>query len=77
MDFIVERKRMDDLASSICDGRFREQKHRLKQSGLGHVIYLIEEYGARLTFGSMPESSLRQVILMITPVHFVLFVELL
>ena len=26
LDYIVERKRMDDLASSITDGRFREQK---------------------------------------------------
>ena len=26
LDYIIERKRMDDLASSIIDGRFREQK---------------------------------------------------
>ena len=26
LDFILERKRMDDLASSIIDGRFKEQK---------------------------------------------------
>lgn len=26
LDFIVERKRADDLASSIVDGRFQEQK---------------------------------------------------
>jgi crossover junction endonuclease MUS81 len=26
MDYIVERKRMDDLCSSIKDGRFKEQK---------------------------------------------------
>ena len=26
LDFIVERKRLDDLAGSIKDGRFREQK---------------------------------------------------
>ena len=26
LDYIVERKRMDDLADSIVDGRFREQK---------------------------------------------------
>ena len=26
LDYIVERKRMDDLASSIVDGRFKEQK---------------------------------------------------
>ena len=26
LEYIVERKRMDDLSSSITDGRFREQK---------------------------------------------------
>jgi hypothetical protein len=26
LDYIVERKRMDDLAGSITDGRFNEQK---------------------------------------------------
>jgi len=26
LDYIVERKRMDDLAGSIIDGRFKEQK---------------------------------------------------
>jgi len=26
LDYILERKRMDDLASSIMDGRFKEQK---------------------------------------------------
>ncbi|CAH8564905.1 unnamed protein product [Heterobilharzia americana] len=43
LDQIVERKRMDDLAHSIVDGRFREQKYRLKRTGLLHPIYLIEE----------------------------------
>ena len=26
LEYVVERKRMDDLSSSITDGRFREQK---------------------------------------------------
>lgn len=26
LDYIIERKRMDDLCGSIIDGRFREQK---------------------------------------------------
>lgn len=26
IDYVIERKRMDDLAKSICDGRYREQK---------------------------------------------------
>ena len=33
LDYIVERKRMDDLAGSIVDGRFREQK-------VVHALYL-------------------------------------
>ncbi|KAG0249375.1 Crossover junction endonuclease mus81 [Mortierella polycephala] len=44
LDYIVERKRMDDLVSSIKDGRFNEQKFRLRRSGLGHVIYLVETH---------------------------------
>ncbi|KAJ4932791.1 hypothetical protein JOQ06_029634, partial [Pogonophryne albipinna] len=34
LDYIIERKRMDDLCGSIIDGRFREQKFRLKRCGL-------------------------------------------
>ncbi|KAF8941018.1 Crossover junction endonuclease mus81 [Dissophora ornata] len=44
LDYVVERKRMDDLVSSIKDGRFIEQKFRLRRSGLENVIYLIETY---------------------------------
>lgn len=42
LDYVVERKRVDDLASSIADGRFLEQKHRLKSSGIRKPIYLVE-----------------------------------
>lgn len=38
---IVERKRTDDFAASITDGRWREQKARLAASG-AVVVYLIE-----------------------------------
>lgn len=44
LDYIVERKRMDDLIGSIKDGRFREQKYRLKRSGVKNVIYIIEDF---------------------------------
>ena len=43
LDWIVERKRLDDLIGSIKDGRFHEQKFRLNKSGLKNVVYLIEE----------------------------------
>ncbi|KAG9048807.1 Crossover junction endonuclease mus81 [Tulasnella sp. UAMH 9824] len=44
LDFIVERKRMDDLVTSVKDGRFHEQKFRLKESGIGQVFYVVEHY---------------------------------
>lgn len=44
LDWIVERKRLDDLVGSITDGRFQEQKFRLRKSGVKNVTYLIEEF---------------------------------
>ena len=44
LSWIVERKRLDDLIGSITDGRFQEQKFRLRKSGIKNVIYLIEEF---------------------------------
>ena len=43
LDTVVERKRLDDLASSIFDGRWHDQKQRLRHAGIGQVIYLIED----------------------------------
>lgn len=43
LDYIVERKCMDDLIASIKDGRFRDQKLRLKSCGLKNKIYIVEE----------------------------------
>lgn len=40
---VIERKTIDDLKSSICDGRLREQKARLSGSYPKYrIIYLIE-----------------------------------
>ena len=42
---IIERKSLNDLISSIKDGRYEEQSHRLSHNGecsLHQVIYLIE-----------------------------------
>lgn len=43
LDYIVERKRLDDLVGSVKDGRFSEQKFRLRRSGVKNVVYLIED----------------------------------
>ncbi|ETW04369.1 hypothetical protein, variant [Aphanomyces invadans] len=42
LEVVVERKNVSDLASSIMDKRYTEQKARLKQTGLRYVIYLVE-----------------------------------
>ncbi|KAJ3282079.1 Crossover junction endonuclease mus81 [Borealophlyctis nickersoniae] len=42
LDFIVERKIMDDLTASLKDGRYKEQKFRLSSTG-AQIIYLVEE----------------------------------
>lgn len=42
LPYIVERKRLDDLAGSIKSGRYQEQKFRLKNSGIPNITYLIE-----------------------------------
>lgn len=41
---VIERKSVNDLKASICDGRGREQKARLMNSGLSisRIMYLIE-----------------------------------
>ncbi|XP_013385302.1 crossover junction endonuclease MUS81 isoform X2 [Lingula anatina] len=61
LDYIIERKRMDDLAGSIIDGRFKEQKFRLKNCGLRKPIYLVEDYGSTQHF-SVKEDTLNQAI---------------
>nr|XP_019963449.1 PREDICTED: crossover junction endonuclease MUS81 [Paralichthys olivaceus]XP_019963450.1 PREDICTED: crossover junction endonuclease MUS81 [Paralichthys olivaceus] len=62
LDYIIERKRMDDLCGSIIDGRFREQKFRLKRCGLRRPIYLVEECGTAASHLSLPEATLQQAI---------------
>ncbi|KAM7263382.1 hypothetical protein ACFE04_001065 [Oxalis oulophora] len=42
LDFIVERKRVDDLRSSIRDNRYKEQKLKLVRCGLKKLIYIVE-----------------------------------
>lgn len=41
-DLIIERKTIEDLSMSISDGRYKEQKNRLRSCGVGNVVYLIE-----------------------------------
>ena len=46
LDYVVERKRMDDLAGSLIDGRYEEQKYRFASAGIAHGIYLVEDHAS-------------------------------
>uniref|UniRef100_A0A2A4J0I2 Crossover junction endonuclease MUS81 n=1 Tax=Heliothis virescens TaxID=7102 RepID=A0A2A4J0I2_HELVI len=61
LPFVIERKRMDDLGASIKDGRFHEQKFRLRKCGLDNVIYMVENYGKNKHVG-LPVQSLMQAL---------------
>jgi crossover junction endonuclease MUS81 len=67
---LIERKTVSDLAASIIDGRFREQKARIIGSGLerNRVMYLIEgninsntrlKCGSKALVSSLINSQLR------------------
>jgi ERCC4-type nuclease len=42
---------LDDLWASVKDGRYEEQKFRMKSCGLVHLYYLIEDYTRDLWAG--------------------------
>jgi crossover junction endonuclease MUS81 len=62
LDYILERKRLDDLISSIKDGRFHEQKFRLRKSGVPNVTYLVEAFSISAerseTYGQSLETAI-------------------
>ncbi|SSD59714.1 related to Crossover junction endonuclease MUS81 [Saccharomycodes ludwigii] len=47
LNFMIERKRLDDFASSVKDNRFLDQKHRLLETGCQNIFYLVEETTSR------------------------------
>ncbi|KAK4234997.1 ERCC4 domain-containing protein [Achaetomium macrosporum] len=62
LDWIVERKRLDDLIGSIRDGRFHEQKFRLRRSGVKNVIYLVEEISMDATHFQKYEEAVQSAM---------------
>ena len=58
LDSLIERKTDSDLCSSILDGRFKEQKHRLSGCGVKRVIYLLEDHGASAKVHAIGEEKL-------------------
>src|SRR5690606_25769058 len=56
LDYIVERKRLDDLVGAIKDGRFHEQKFRLEKSRIKNVIFIVEDIPLRDSEQQMQEA---------------------
>ena len=63
LTYIIERKTMDDFSASIIDGRYREQKERLKESG-AYVIYIIENFIKTHTKGVKHDTLLSAMFMM-------------
>lgn len=64
LNYIFERKRIDDLAFSIRDGRFQEQKNRLKMAAMKNNYYIVEEGGFDQTGFSVSGEALQTAISM-------------
>ncbi|KAL0936559.1 DNA repair protein [Colletotrichum truncatum] len=62
LDWIVERKRLDDLVSSVKDGRFHEQKFRLRRSGVKNVVYIVEEISMDSSYFQKVEEMIQSSI---------------
>jgi crossover junction endonuclease MUS81 len=62
LDHIIERKRLDDLIFSIKDGRFHEQKFRLRRSGISNVTYVIEDFSISAERGEKYGEALSSAI---------------
>ncbi|GAA5904414.1 Mus81p [Sporobolomyces salmoneus] len=56
LDAIVERKTWEDLTASIKDGRYHDQKVRLKDSGITERIYMIEKHGDLIADSSLAKA---------------------
>jgi len=62
---LIERKTIPDLASSISDGRLREQKHRISLSNFNNsqIIYLIEGNIEQKLYGGINKKSIQGSII--------------
>ena len=65
---IFERKTWNDLSSSIKDGRYREQLHRLSTTGLNpnRVVYVVEGNPDHLSVFSLPAQTLHAATISIS-----------
>lgn len=61
LDYVIERKTADDLASSILDRRYNQQKFRLMNCNIKNIFYLVE--GRATQNAQLPQSTIDSAIL--------------
>ncbi|EFC45770.1 predicted protein [Naegleria gruberi] len=64
LNYVLERKDINDLAGSIKDGRYKEQKFRMNNSNCSNIFYLIErgfKHQDQLSQSSL-ETSIRKIL---------------
>ncbi|KAG5370404.1 Crossover junction endonuclease MUS81 [Yarrowia sp. C11] len=62
LNTIIERKRYDDLNSSIVDSRYEEQKCRLRKCGVENVIYLIEDFSMSRVNAQIRDKAMASIL---------------
>jgi ERCC4-type nuclease len=71
--YIIERKSIKDLCSSITDGRFREQKQRLLDStnDSSKIVYILEgtKKSGTVGIGKLPMSTIDSAIMNLSFKH--------
>jgi ERCC4-type nuclease len=59
---LVERKSVNDLACSLTDGRYAEQRQRIERTGLAMQFYVIEGTEQDMVANNLPQARLLTVM---------------
>lgn len=73
LDLLIERKRVSDLVISIRDGRYAEQKSRLKKTRLSNIMYIVEGKLTEDSVYGLPISTVQHVLASMTVSTFAHF----
>ena len=70
IDYLIERKTLNDLAISIIDGRYTEQKYRMKNSTFKNISYLFEGQDLSLnSIGNLNKNAINTAIYHTLNIH--------
>ncbi len=70
IDYLIERKTLNDLAISIIDGRYTEQKYRMKNSSFKNISYLFEGQDLSInSIGNLNKNAINTAIYHTLNIH--------